>query len=104
MKRIIAVGIAVLGGLVVSAWGARQGGDPSSIDALPQGHPPVAWAHPGLPEGHPPLDIPRAALPPGHPPIPSVTAPGCPARERIPGRLPFGAQDGRPTPEGVISI
>ena len=104
MKRIVAVGIAVMGGLVLSAWGGRQGGEPSPVEALPPGHPPVAWSHPGLPKGHPPIDLPRAVLPPGHPPIPSASSPGCPARDRMPGGLPFGAPGGRPAAEGVISI
>ena len=104
MKRIVAVGIVALGGLVLSAWDARQAGDSSSIDALPQGHPPVAWVHPGLPEGHPPLDLPRAVLPPGHPPIPSVAAPGCPALERRSGGLPYDARGGATLADGVISI
>jgi len=104
MKRIIAVGVAVLGGLMLSAWGIGEGDAPPSQGSLPSGHPPIAWSHPGLPEGHPPLEVPRAVLPPGHPPIPSAAAPGCPARDRVPGRLPFGAHDGQSTPAGVISI
>ena len=75
-------------GLVHLAADAAQFKRPTRMDALPQGHPPVARHHRALPEGHPPVAGHGHGLPQGHP--------VCPAGRQM---LERGTQDGAGDPD-----